>query len=445
MTSKPRIQIWTTQIQSSFQDFFSRSSSAGIAILAFTDLAMFWANSPLVGLYNTFLHQPIHVQVFSLDLQFTFGHFVNDGLMVLFFLLVGLEIKREVLVGELSSAKRAALPLIAAVAGMIVPGAIYAWFNIGTSAAHGWGIPVATDIAFALGILALLGRRVPLGLKVFLAALAIADDLLAVAIIALFYTSTINATALLSACLVVVLLAVARRAGIQDLRVYALLGFALWVFVLHSGVHATIAGVVLALMVPSRARISPSSFVAELSGLTKQLFVPASDSEGIGRQLDVVHAIEQRTEMVQSPLQRMQQALQIPVDFVVLPLFALVNAGVALTGAVAEGLTTPLSLGIALGLVVGKQVGITLAVWLSCRMGLAQMPKGVSLQTIYGVAVLCGIGFTMALFVAQLTFGEGMQLDIARVSVFAASAISAILGIGILNVGLPKRAQEVAT
>lgn len=444
MAPKPRLQVWTAQIQSSFQNFFSRSSSAGIAILTVAAIAMIWANSPFAALYHSLLHQPVHAQLFNIHVQFSFEQFVNDGLMTLFFLLVGLEIKRELLIGELSSVRNAALPIIAALAGMIVPGLIYTASTYGTPVAHGWGIPVATDIAFALGVLALLGKRVPLGLKVFLAALAIADDLFAVGIIALFYSAQIDVTSLLGAAAVIAFLTVVRRAGIMDLRMYAVAGVVLWWFVLNSGIHATIAGIVLAFMVPARSRIAVSDFVDELSGLTRQLVTRSTHHEAEGFKLDVVHAIEQRTEDVQSALQRMQHGLQVPVDYLVLPLFALINAGVVLNSAVVQSLDSPLSVGIILGLVIGKPLGIITAVWASIRFGIATYPSGVELRHIYGVGMLCGIGFTMALFVTQLTFSDSMLLDVARISVFIASAISAVLGLIGLHLWLPREQKSIS-
>lgn len=427
------------QIQGSFQAFFKQSSSAGIVILVFTAIAIFWTNSALHESYEQFLHQPIDITLFSLHLAFTFEHFVNDGLMVLFFLLVGLEIKREALIGELSTLRKAALPLIAALAGIVFPGSIYALFNAGTPAAHGWGVPVATDIAFALGVLALLGNRVPLGLKVFVAALAIADDLLAVLVIALFYTSSLNMLALFGAAVTMILLVVMNRSGVRDLRMYALAGVVLWLFVLHSGIHATIAGVMLAMTIPVRSRISMKDFVHDAKTYLGGLVRTVENGEEEGKQLDVVHALEQRCEDVQSPLHRMEASLYNGVNFLIMPVFALVNAGVFFDPRVLDSIGDHVSMGIILGLFLGKQIGITLAVALSLRLGIAELPNRVNMRLIYGVSILCGIGFTMALFVAHLAFEPGMHLDVARLSILIASSISALVGLLVLHLWLPKK------
>lgn len=444
MNSKRGLRSITLQIQSSFQDFFQRSSSAGIVILVFTAVAIIWANSGGHASYEQFLHQPVNITVFNLSLAFTLEHFVNDGLMVLFFLLVGLEIKRELLIGELSTMRKAALPILAALGGMVFPGGIYAVFNAGTEAAHGWGVPVATDIAFALGILALAGSRVPVGLKVFLAALAIADDLFAVLVIAFFYTGDVNGMALLGAGATLALLVLMNRSGVKDVRFYALVGVVLWLFVLNSGIHSTIAGVLLAFTIPARSRISIKDFVVEARELVKRLVRNAETGEEEGEQLDVVQSLEDHCEDVQSPLHRMEEALGNSVNFLIMPVFALVNAGVVFDPNVLESIGGHVSLGIILGLFLGKQIGITLVVWISVKLGIAELPSKVNLKLIYGVSVLCGIGFTMALFVAHLAFTPGVHLDIARLSILMASAISAIAGLLLLKMWLPKNGTQAS-
>ncbi len=418
----------TEVIQSTFQEFFQKSSSAGITILAFTAIAMIWVNSPLGDVYHEFLHQHINVTLATLELKFTFEHFVNDGLMVVFFLVVGLEIKREILVGELSSPRKAALPMIAAIAGMIGPAAIYLMFNAGTDAARGWGVPVATDIAFALGILALLGDRVPLGLKVFLAALAIVDDLLAVLVIAIFYTSTLNLPMLGAAAALLVVLFAGNRLGIQSIRFYGIVGFFLWVSVLFSGVHATIAGVLLALTIPSRSRIDVAGFTKRIDRLQTKLAQADRPEVAEADRLDVVHAIEDACEKVQSPLHRIEHGLQPWVSFMIMPIFALVNAGIPLNMEMVSHLTSPIALGVALGLFFGKQFGVFAAVWASVKFKIAELPENVSFKQIYGVAILCGIGFTMALFVANLAFLTPEQLDMSKLSIIIGSTISAVFG-----------------
>jgi NhaA family Na+:H+ antiporter len=419
-------------IVTTFQEFVRSSASAGIIIVACTAIALLWINSPFSASYHALLATPLHITVDTFHLDFTIEHFVNDGLMVIFFLVVGLEIKRELLVGELSSRKKAMLPMIAAVSGMLVPGLIYALFNVGTPAIRGWAVPVATDIAFALGILALLGDRVPLGLKIFLAALAIVDDLLSVVVIALFYTSTLHLWSLLWAGLIVVLLIIGNRANIHSLLFYGLAGIALWLCFLSSGVHPTISGVVLAICIPSRSRIDQRSFLQRTRDLVDRIVAREE------QQHDAIHALETLCEHVQSPLHRIEHGLQPWVSFGIMPLFAIVNAGVEFRSDVVTHLISPVSLGIILGLFLGKQIGVTLAVWLSIRLHWAELPANVSMRNIYGVSILCGIGFTMALFVAHLAFTSNSDLDIAKLSILVGSFLSAIVGSFLLRSSLPK-------
>lgn len=437
MTAIRRIRRVTDGLQSTFTEFFGRSTSSGITILIFSAIAIVWINSPFHALYQAMLHQPVEVVFAKLRLAFTLEHFVNDGVMVIFFLVVGLEIKREMLVGELSTRQKALLPMIAAVMGMIGPAAIYLIFNAGTDAARGWGVPVATDIAFALGILALLGSRIPLGLKVFLAALAIVDDLLAVLVIAVFYTAGLNAEMLLLAGVITAILYLGNRLRINSVTFYAIFGFALWVAVLFSGIHATIAGVVLAMCIPADARIDRVSFFSKSRDLLDRITRRTSTDEDEGAQLDAIHALENMCEYAQSPLHRIEHGLGRIVSFGIMPLFALVNAGVVIDLSLVSSLASPVSLGIVLGLFIGKQLGITAAVWASVKFGIAKLPNGVSMKQMYGVSLLCGIGFTMALFVAHLAFIEQQHLHIAKFSIIVGSVISAIIGSLVLRTVLP--------
>jgi NhaA family Na+:H+ antiporter len=423
----------TTTLQSSFVEFFQRSTSTGIIILVASAIALLWTNSPFHESYDALRHQPINVVLSTLHLEFSLEHFVNDGLMVLFFLVVGLEIKRELLVGELSSRRTAMLPFIAALFGMIVPAAVYLAFNVGTSAARGWGVPVATDIAFALGILALLGDRIPLGLRVFLAALAIVDDLLAVLVIALFYTASLNVAMLLLAAAITAVLFLGNRMRVSSLWFYGLLGVALWIAVLFSGIHATIAGVVLAMCIPATSRIDRISFFKRSRELIARITQRAETSEDEGEQLDAIHALEQMCEHAQSPLHRVEHGLGKVVSFLIMPVFALVNAGVVIDTSLVTSLGSPLGLGVILGLFVGKQLGISFAVWLAVKAGVASMPRGVRPVHMYGVALLCGIGFTMALFVANLAFIDPAHLDVAKLSVLVGSILSAVGGAVVLR------------
>lgn len=360
-----------------FQRFVATESAGGIVLLVCTGIALVWANSASADAYFAIWERRVG--------PMSVGHWINDGLMVVFFLLVGLEIKRELLVGELSSRENALLPIAAAVGGMIVPAAIYAVLNVGTEGSRGWAIPMATDIAFALGVLALLGRRVPLGLRVFLAALAIVDDLGAVLVIALFYTTTIAWSAIAVVALVMSALIVCNRRGVVHPGAYVLLGIVLWVSVLASGIHATIAGVLLAATVPSAL------------------------------------------------LPRMEHALNRTVAFGIIPLFAVANAGVQLSGRVFESLSWRVVAGVATGLVVGKVVGIFAASWLVVRVGRAILPNGVTWTHVFGAGWLGGIGFTMSLFVATLAFGSGPLLDSAKVGILGGSVVAGLTGAALLR------------
>jgi Na+:H+ antiporter, NhaA family len=438
MTAPKKTKRLTTRLQTSFQDFFASSTSGGIVILTFTAIAMLWANGPWAASYQALLHAPLELTLGSLHMHFTFEHFVNDALMVIFFLTVGIEIKRELLIGELSSLKKAMLPMIGAVFGMIGPAVIYVAFNVGTPALRGWGVPVATDIAFALGILALVGPRVPIGLKVFLAALAIVDDLLSVLVIALFYSSDLNGTMLLWAVIVTIILYTGNRLGIRWLPFYGILGIILWFFVFNSGIHATIAGVALALTIPVRSKIDRESFFNQARDLINDVLRRPERDGYEATQADAINALEELSENVQAPSARIEHSLQPYVSFVIMPIFALANSGVVLTPSMVSGLLSPVSLGIALGLFVGKQVGVTLAAWLSVRLGWAELPDGTTLQHIYGVSLLCGVGFTMALFVAHLAFIAPENLELAKLSILIGSTTSAITGFILLRRWLPE-------
>lgn len=417
-----------------FQRFFATSAAGGIVLLTATAVALIWANSSWADSYHHLWETPFTIGSAGFGLTLPLHAWVNDGLMAVFFLLVGLEIKRETLVGELSSRRTAALPVAAALGGMIVPALLYALVNRGGPGAAGWGVPMATDIAFALGILAILGERVPTGLRVFLAALAIADDLGAVLVIAIFYTSAISWPALASAGLVVLALFALNRAGVRRPLTYALLGVALWVLMLKSGVHATVAGVLLALTVPARTRISEEQFIAAAEASLADF--RAADLPGTtvltnqGHQ-EALTRIERAADAAQAPLQRMEQALHGVVAFVIMPVFALANAGVSL-GGVSATLRSPIALGVALGLILGKPLGITLASLAAVRVGAADLPTGVTFRHLHGTAWLGGIGFTMSLFIAGLAFGDAANLDTAKIGILGASVLAGATGYVIL-------------
>ncbi len=375
--------------RSALRRFLEGQSSAGLVLMGAAALALLIANTPLFGTYEAVL--TTYVGPLSVS------HWINDGLMAVFFLLVGLEIKREVLDGQLSTWPRRILPGVAAAGGMVVPALVYLALNPGETA-RGWAIPAATDIAFALGVISLLGDRVPASLRVFLATLAIIDDLGAVIIIALFYTSSLSLPDLAGAALILAILFGMNRAGVLRLWPYMILGVALWALVLRSGVHATLAGVVLALAIPLRARVaSPDDHAA-------------------------------------SPLHRLEHGLHIPVGFIVVPIFGLANAGVPFLGLPASALVAPVTLGVGLGLLLGKVVGIYGATILAVRFGLADFPAFAGRAQILGTALLCGIGFTMSLFITLLAFpGELLLQTEAKIGVLAGSLISGLLGFLVLR------------
>ena len=378
--------------------FLRSETGGGFLLIAASVAALAWANSPWASAYFALLDTHAGLAFGSHTLSETLLHWVNDGLMALFFLLVGLEIKREMVVGALSSPRRAALPAIAALGGMVVPALVYVAIACGggPEALRGWAIPSATDIAFALAALSLLGARVPAGLKVFLAALAIIDDLGAILVIALFYTATLSLPALGGVALVLAVLAAMNRLGVTRLWPYLALGALLWLLTLKSGVHATLAGVALAFVVPLRTRAAP---------------------DGLGA----------------SPLRRLEHALHPAVAYAVVPVFGLANAGVAFAGLSPAALLGPVPLGIAAGLFVGKQTGVFGAAWLAIRAGVASKPEGASWSMLYGVALLCGIGFTMSLFIGSLAFRSPLLLTETKLGVFAGSLLSAAAGIAWLR------------
>lgn len=380
------------KVRSAIQSFLSWEAAGGLTLVIAAAVAIVWANSPLQRLYHAILEAPVVVQVGGFQIAKPLLLWVNDGLMAIFFLIVGLEIKREVLEGEFARPGAIALPGMAAVSGMILPAAIYLAFNHAGPAAAGWAIPTATDIAFALGVLALLGTRAPASLKIFLLALAIIDDLGAVVIIALFYTAHLSAESLVLAGVAIAVLVALNLAGCTRVAAYVLVGVFLWVCVLKSGVHATLAGIALGLAVPLRG------------------------GAGAG----------------ESPLHQLEHSLHPWVAFAILPAFALANAGVSLAGLSPASLLTPVPLGIALGLFAGKQIAVTAASRLCVWLGIGTLPEGVSWLQLYGVAVLTGVGFTMSLFIGTLAFPDEGHVSAVRIGVLSGSLLSAVLGYVVL-------------
>lgn len=379
------------------EEFIQRESSAGVTLMFVTAAALLLKNSPLSEVYNAFLHTPVEVRFGALHIAKPLLLWINDGLMAVFFLLIGLEVKREIMEENLSSWSQAALPVIAAIGGMVIPSMIYIVLNRGEEVAMlGWAIPTATDIAFALGILSLLGDRVPVSLKIFLMALAIIDDLGAIVIIAVFYTADLSLLSLIWASASLLALVLLNRFGISKKAAYVLLGVVLWMSVLKSGVHATLAGVALAFTIP----------------------LSSKDREGNACSLS----------------KTMEHDLHYWVAFLILPLFAFVNAGIDLRGMSLTQMTDNVPLGIMLGLFVGKQAGVFGFSWMAIKLGLASMPSGSSWRQLYGVAVLTGIGFTMSLFIDSLAFEDGMVYQYAdKLAVLLGSFLSGLVGYLILR------------
>ena len=423
------------RILAPFREFARTSAAGGVLLMAAAVVALAWANSPLADSYDSLWNTELTVGVGGLSLTDSLRHWINDALMAIFFLVVGLEIKREVLVGELASLRRATLPIASAVGGAIVPAALFVLIAGSGEALRGWGIPMATDIAFALGVLALLGSRVPLGLRIFLTALAIADDLLAVLVIALFYTAELSVTALAAAAVVLAALIVANRLGVRRPLVYGVLGIALWAAVFQSGMHGTVAGVLLALTIPARTRLDSDAFVARARDIVSDFegrTVGGEDARTAEHHA-ALWELEEATEGAQAPMLRIEHALHPWVAFLIVPLFALANAGVTIGPGIGTALTEPIAFGVLIGLVVGKQVGITAVAYAVVRLGLASLPDGVTWRHIYGAAWLGGIGFTMSLFIGSLAFGDGPLLDLAKLGILVGSAIAGIGGYAVLR------------
>ena len=410
-----------------FQRFAHTESAGGIVLLACAVIALVWANSPWAQAYVHLWEIPFGISTGSHRFEMSLHEWINDGLMAVFFFVVGLEIKREMLVGELSSRQQAALPVAAALGGMIVPALIYAGLNAGGPGEAGWGIPMATDIAFALGVLALLGPRVPVALKIFLTALAIVDDIGAVLVIALFYTSAISWGSLFLALGVVAALLTLNALGVRRRGWYVALGILLWIACLRSGIHATVAGVALAMTIPARTRVREEDFLRRARASVDEFEQACQPGETVltnRAQQEAIEALEHETEAVQSPLLTLERKLHGFVAFFVMPLFALANAGVGMGRELFTSLSPAVTAGVALGLVLGKPLGITLFAWLAVRLGLATLPTSASWRALHGVSWLGGIGFTMSLFIAALAFESPAMLDSAKLGILGASIIT---------------------
>ncbi|AHG21125.1 pH-dependent sodium/proton antiporter [Chania multitudinisentens RB-25] len=376
------------------RQFLRQEAAGGIILIVAAVLALFMANTPMQGLYQTFLNLPVMIKVSSLEIAKPLLLWINDGLMAIFFLVVGLEVKRELMQGSLAGRDKAVFPAVAALGGMLAPALVYLLFNGADEVARqGWAIPAATDIAFALGVMVLLGNRVPTSLKVFLLALAIIDDLGVIVIIALFYTEQVSMVALGVAAAAIAILALMNGRGVGKTSLYMIVGLVLWVAILKSGVHATLAGVIVGFMIPLRA------------------------------------------EDESSPSEALEHELHPWVAFLILPLFAFANAGVSLQGVSLSGLTSWLPLGIAAGLFIGKPLGIFTFSWLAVKLGIARLPEGIGFKQVFAVAVLCGIGFTMSIFIASLAFADAdtALITYSKLGILLGSTVAAVVGYGLLR------------
>ena len=425
-----------------FERFFHSQTAGSVVLLLATITAVVWANSPWSDLYHTLSHLDIGTYFHGKQYHLTLDHWVKDGLMAIFFFVVGLEIKREILIGELSSVKKAMLPVMAALGGAVIPALIYFSFNPSGPAANGWGVPMATDIAFALGLLALFGKRVPIGLKVFLTALAIVDDLMAVLVIALFYTDQINITALIMATFLLALLALIVRNNIHRPVCTFLLIFGVWLCVFLSGIHATIAGILLAMVVPVKATIEPKEFFNTLKrhkAWLKETKISRQSMVTDKQQRQAIQQIYLAAERMIPAGIRLEEHLHPIQAFLILPLFALFAAGVTVDSNTLAAFPSTVSLGIIAGLLIGKQVGIVGFSFLVIKSGLTELPAGVSWGQIWGVSLLGGIGFTMSIFISELAFTDAAMIADAKIAIFIASILAGICGYLVLQKSLPKK------
>ena len=424
--------------------FINQETIGGILLIIATLIALVWANSSYYPSYHHLWYElKAGVSWGNFKLIGSLHHWINDGLMALFFFTVGLEIKREIIGGELSSLKKASLPIMAAVGGMIIPAVVYTLvvFNK-PELLHGWGIPMATDIAFALGLLAMLGKRVNIHLKIFLTALAIADDLGAILVISIFYTETIVLKELITAAVFLAVLLIANLAGVRRTTFYAVVGLTgVWLSFLYSGVHATIAGVLVALTIPARTKIDEETYIGKLENLLGK-FRKAQPNDNpllTESQAHVIGEIDKVNDHAQTPLQKLEHFLHPITTYFILPVFALSNAGVRVEGNIFDLMFHPVAIAIILGLVLGKFIGISLFSRLMVKFKLAVLPEGVTWKQLYGVALLAGIGFTMSIFISELAFRDELLKQVAKVGILTASFLAAVLGMGWLAFTSRKR------
>lgn len=431
--NKSKLEHVFSKALTPFEEFIHKETTGGMLLMLCAMIALAIANFGYYEEYKHFLHTHFSIGFGDWVLEKTLHHWINDGLMALFFFLVGLEIKREVLVGELSDIRQASLPIIAAVGGMVIPAAIYASINYSGDGAAGWGIPMATDIAFAVGVLVLLGTKAPKALLTFLVALAIVDDLGAVLVIAVFYTESLHYGALSAAGVLFLLLIAMNMVGVRRPIPYCIVGALLWFAMLKSGIHATLAGVLTALAIPARPRFHPKQFSNYMRSLMDRFdknHKPDVHIMNNSEQQTVLQAFETGVHSVETPLQRMEHSLHTPVAFLIIPIFALANAGVPIhLDGIGDTLMHPVTLGVIAGLILGKFLGITGFCWLAIKLGIGQLPAGVRFSQLAAVSLLAGIGFTMSIFIAELAFaGQTEMLLMAKTGILFASLLAGVVG-----------------
>ena len=415
------------------QTFIRTESFGGILLLTAALIAMLWANSPWSSSYFDLWHAHVSFDAGPLTISEDLGHWVNDGLMAIFFFVVGLEIKREFLYGELADRRRGALPIAAAAGGMVAPALFFLLFNAGAVGEQGWGIPMATDIAFALGVLALLGRRVPVELRLFLLAIAVVDDLGAIVVIAIFYTEDLAMNAAGLALVLLVAIVAMNRVGIRSYNAYVVVGALLWVAVLKTGVHATIAGVILAALTPSQPYFSRRGLLDAAPGLLHR-FQSAMEKDDHDDSAAALAELATLSEATESPLAHLERLVHPWSSYVVLPLFALANAGVVLSGqAIDDALSSPVTLGIVVGLLAGKVIGVIGATWLMVTFRLGSLPRNTTWTHIWGVSMISGMGFSVSLFITGLAYEDDSLISDAKIGVFAASVVAGVLGYAFLR------------
>ncbi|MCU0348559.1 MAG: Na+/H+ antiporter NhaA [Saprospiraceae bacterium] len=423
--------------------FINNSTTGGIVLFSAAIVAIGLANSPLSEWYFKLWHVKFSIGFDNFMVSKDLSHWINDGLMAIFFFVVGLELKREIIAGELNNFRKSLLPIAAAVGGMVVPALVYLLFNPSGEAQNGWGIPMATDIAFALGVLYLLGDRVPVSAKIFLTALAIVDDIGAVLVIAFFYTSNINYESLFIGGIFLAVLVSANYLGVRNVLFYGLVGIGgLWLAFLMSGVHATIAAVIAAFTIPANVVVDELGYYQKAKALLKKYrdMAPNNKPTVTDDQLHVLSEIRLLSKSAQTPLQRLEHSLHPWVAFIVMPVFALANAGVVISDGIVQQASSPIALGVFLGLMAGKVIGITLAVRLLVRFKLAELPAGLNNMHLLGLAFLGAIGFTMSLFVAELAFDDPAAISQAKIGILLSSVVASIIGYFIIkNAGRQKR------